>query len=81
VVQPRRKERFAHLIHAARPRSWVGLRPAPPAAAIPAAPVATQGGGAAVKMSSAPASQQVEHQQPDRHQGKEHEQVPDNFHH
>jgi hypothetical protein len=33
-----------------------------------------------VRAVSAPATQQVEHNQPDSHQGKEDEQVPDDFH-
>jgi hypothetical protein len=52
---------------------------APPAASEPSL-AATQGGTAAVTASSAPASQQVQHNKRDSHQGKEDEEVPDDFH-
>jgi len=34
VERPRRVVRFARSIHAARPRLWAGLRPAPPSATV-----------------------------------------------
>jgi hypothetical protein len=37
----------------------------------PSRPYCHQGGAVAVMASSAPASQQIEHPQPDHHQGKE----------
>jgi hypothetical protein len=65
----------------ARPRLWRTFGPRRLRRQSEPALVATQDGAAAVLASSAPASQQVEHDQPHSHQGKEDEHVPDDFHH
>jgi hypothetical protein len=65
--------RFARLIHRrGRDLGGPSVRAACGGNLKPAL-VATRGGAAAVTASSAPASQQVEHNQPDRHQGKKDE--------
>jgi hypothetical protein len=72
--------RFARLIKgAAAVLMDLAVRPAFGGNLTPA-PATTQGGAALVTAGSAPAGQQVEHHQPDHHQGKEDEQVPHDVH-